>query len=309
MDWRTKINGIDNNSGNMYWLQKMNRAIDYIEDNLLEEIDYSKAARLAYCSAHHFQRMFAFIADISISEYIRRRRLTLAAFELQSTDIKVIDVATKYGYDSPESFTRAFRHLHGVIPSSVKDKNVNLKAYPRITFHISIKGDTVMDYRIEQREEIEVFGVEQVINTIDHLDFYEVPKFWRKCHEDGSIRKLQAIAGISVDTPVHSALHDCTDTQYTYMICCIVPPTKDIGDYTRLTVPGGTWAVFPTEILSKEEVAMQAAQLWKRIFTEWFASSGYELAHAPEMEMHFNKGDSKYLTEIWVPITTATKVV
>jgi AraC family transcriptional regulator len=121
MDWRTKINGIDSSSGNMDWLQKINRSIDYIENNLLEEIDYDHAARLAYCSAHHFQRMFAFIADLSISEYIRRRRLTLAAFELQSTDIKVFDVAVKYGYDSPEAFTRAFRHLHGVIPSSVKN--------------------------------------------------------------------------------------------------------------------------------------------------------------------------------------------
>lgn len=302
MNWRKKIDGMDDDSGNIDWLQKMNRAIAYIEDNLSREIDFDLAARQAYCSAHHFQRMFAFITDLSISEYIRRRRLTMAAFELQNTNVKVIDVAIKYGYESPEAFTRAFKHIHGVIPSSVRDKGVQLKAYPRITFHISIKGDCVMDYRIEQREAMEVFGVVQVISTVDHQDFYEVPKFWQKCREDGSISRIQAVAGVSVDTPVHSALYNCTDTQYTYLLCCVTPVSGDISDFVKLTIPSGTWAVFPTEILSREEVAQQASQIWKRIFTEWFATSGYELANAPEMEMHFNKGEGKFLTEIWIPI-------
>lgn len=302
MDWRKKINGLDDRSGNMDWLQKMNRAIAYIEDNLTGEIGYDDVAKQAYCSEHHFKRMFAFLVEIPISEYIRRRRLTLASFELQSTEAKVIDVALKYGYNSPESFTRAFKFMHGVKPSSVRDKGVGLKAYPRITFHISIKGGCVMDYRIEQREAFEVFGVEQVISTVNHQDFYEVPKFWQKCRDDGSIDRIQVAAGVSSDTPVHSAIHDCTDTQYTYLLCCLTPASAEVEKFAKCSIPAGTWAVFPTETASREEAAQQASKMWKRIFTEWFTTSDYELANAPEMEMHYNRGDGKFLTEIWIPI-------
>lgn len=306
MDWRDKSAGMDRDFGDANWLQKMNNAIGYIEDHLATEIDFDTAARLAYCSAHHFQRMFAFIAEVSISAYIRQRRLTLAAFELQSTDAKVIDIALKYGYESPEAFARAFRHMHGVVPSSVRNGDAQLTAYPRITFHISIKGAIAMAYRIEQWEAIAVFGVAQMISTVDHQDLYEVPRFWQQCRENGAIARIQAAAGVSAGTPVHAAIYNCTDTQYGYLLCYLSPKANDVSDFVKLTVPAGTWAVFPTEILSREAVAQQAAHMWKRIFTEWFATSGYELANAPEMEMHFRHGDGKYLTEIWIPITAKT---
>lgn len=142
----------------MDWLNRMNMAIDYIESNLADRISYDKAAQIACCSTYHFQRMFSSITDVPLSEYIRRRRLTLAAFDLQTSDIKVIDVAFKYGYESPEAFSRAFKKLHGVMPTSARDIGISLKAFPKMTFSISIKGDTEMKYRIEQREAFDVFG-------------------------------------------------------------------------------------------------------------------------------------------------------
>jgi len=123
----------------MDWLDRMNDAMDYIESNLADNISYDKIAQLAYCSTYHFQRMFPFITGVTLSEYIRRRRLTLAAFELQTSSTKVIDIAMKYGYESPDAFTRAFKNLHGVMPVSARDTGVSLKAYPRMTFQISIK--------------------------------------------------------------------------------------------------------------------------------------------------------------------------
>lgn len=123
------------------WLDRMNSAMEYIETNLADNILYDEIAQRACCSTYHFQRMFPFITGVSLSEYIRRRRLTLAAFERQTTDAKVIDVAMKYGYDSPEAFARAFKNLHGIMPISARDKGVSLKTYPRMSFHISIKGD------------------------------------------------------------------------------------------------------------------------------------------------------------------------
>ncbi len=121
----------------MEWLESMNAAVDYIESHLTDDISYERAARLACCSAYHFQRMFSYITGVPLSEYIRRRRLTLAAFELQSNRVKVIDTALKYGYESPEVFSRAFRKMHGIMPVSARVAGVSFKAYPRMTFHIT----------------------------------------------------------------------------------------------------------------------------------------------------------------------------
>jgi AraC family transcriptional regulator len=113
----------------MDWLDRMNNAMEYVETHLTEAIDYDQMARIACCSTYHFQRMFSFITSVPLSEYIRRRRLTLAAFELQNSGVKVIDMALKYGYESPEAFSRAFKKMHGVMPRSARDKGVSLKAY------------------------------------------------------------------------------------------------------------------------------------------------------------------------------------
>ncbi|PFD44328.1 AraC family transcriptional regulator [Bacillus cereus] len=121
-------------------LKNMNAAMQYIEDNLTNEIDFKKIARIAFCSEYHFKRMFSFLAGISLSEYIRCRRLTLAAFELKDSNVKVIDVAIKYGYNSPDSFSRAFQNLHGITPSEARSTSRSLKAYSPMTFRLSIKG-------------------------------------------------------------------------------------------------------------------------------------------------------------------------
>lgn len=118
----------------------MKSANDNIETNLANNISYDEIAQIACCSTYHFQRMFPFITGITLSKYIRRRRLTFTAFELQTTDARVIDVAMKYGYQSPEAFARAFKNLLGTMPISARDKGVSLKAYPRMSYHISIRG-------------------------------------------------------------------------------------------------------------------------------------------------------------------------
>lgn len=133
----------------MDWLEKFNAVIDYIEENLDAKIEYTTLARLACCSEFHFSRMFSSLIGISLSEYIRRRRLTKAAFEIQTGNVKIIDVALKYGYESPDAFTRAFRLLHGVTAITAKENGVKLKAYPCLSFQITIKGDVEMEYRIE----------------------------------------------------------------------------------------------------------------------------------------------------------------
>ncbi len=147
---------------NMEWVDKMNAALNYIEDNLTENIDFEEVARRACCSSYNFQRMFSFITDTSIAEYIRRRRMSVAALDLQKSDAKVIDVAMKYGYESPISFSRAFSKVHGITPKDAKKSGAALKIYPKISFQISIKGEIPMNYRIETKPAFDVFGIETV---------------------------------------------------------------------------------------------------------------------------------------------------
>lgn len=134
----------------MDWSQRMNKAMDYIESNLTTKISYDRISQIVCCSTYNFQRMFSFIADISLSEYIRRRRLTTAAYELQTSDTKVIDIAYKYGYASPEAFSRAFKSLHRITPKLMRNKDITLKTYPKMTFSIINKGGIEVNCQIEQ---------------------------------------------------------------------------------------------------------------------------------------------------------------
>ncbi len=281
----------------MDWLDRMNAVMDYIEEHLASEISYDEIARLACTSAYHFQRMFPYVTGVTLSEYIRRRRLTDAAFMLQHTDAKVIDVALRYGYESQAAFTRAFKSLHGVTPAAACDAGVSLKAYPRMTFKISIRGDVEMEYRIMDRPAFEMFGVAGQINGWED-PFEAVPAFNRKCDEDGSVDEMNALLGRFHDTYLHAALYDFTEEGFQYMICYYLPEGMAIPEkFKKLSVPALTWAVFtmPENITIKE--------FRRRIWREWFPTSGYEQAEGPEFEMYYGQaahGNAIY--EVWVPV-------
>jgi AraC family transcriptional regulator len=284
------------------WLDRMNNAMNYIEENLTEDIDYAQVARMACCSVFHFQRMFPFITGISLSEYIRRRRLTLAAFELQSSDIKVIDVAVKYGYQSTEAFSRAFKNLHGVMPVSARETGTALKAYPRMTFYISIKGDIEMNYRIEQKESFEMLGLSTDINAGDNRPYIEIPEFWRKCIEEGKIDCMHKDFDLPEDECVHAGLYNFREGVFSYMICHYVSKNGSPSGYTKLIVPPLTWAVFSTGECTQEDGTEKIHNIWKRIYPEWFPTSGYEHADGPEFEMYFNQSNGKFIEEVWIPV-------
>src|SRR5699024_7825674 len=147
-------------------LSNMNKAIVYIEEHLTEDIDYSEVSKIAYCSEYHFKRMFSFLAGVSLSEYIRRRRLSLAALELKDKDLRIIDIAVKYGYNSADSFSRAFHSMHGILPSEARSENVQLKAYPQMTFQLLIKGEFEMNYRIVEKGPFKLVGFKKRVPII-----------------------------------------------------------------------------------------------------------------------------------------------
>lgn len=286
----------------MDWLEWMNKAMDYIEEHLTDEIDYTQMAKIAGCSVYHFQRMFPFITGISLSEYIRRRRLTLAAFELQNGGIKVIDAAVKYGYQSTEAFSRTFKNLHGVAPVSARAQGTALKAYPRITFHISIKGDVEMNYRIEKKEAFKMLGISTEISAVDNRYFSEVPKFWENCIKEGKIGRMHKDFQLPENECVHAALYNFREGEFSYMICYNAEKNVSPAGYTKLIVPPATWAIFSTGECTIENGTEKIQNIWKRIYPEWFPASGYEHADAPEFEMYFNKGNGTYIEEVWIPV-------
>ncbi len=136
----------------MEWVERLNQSMNYIEEHLTSQIDYEQLGRIACCSTYHYQRMFTYMAGITLAEYIRRRKMSLAAVDLQDGNARIIDIAEKYGYSSPTAFNRAFQSFHGIAPSSVKDEGVSVKSFSPIVFRIAVKGATEMNYRIEKKK-------------------------------------------------------------------------------------------------------------------------------------------------------------
>ncbi len=286
----------------MDWLDRINKAMDYIETHLSEEIDSSQAARLACCSTHHFQRMFSFITNVPLSEYIRRRRLTLAAFELQQGGTKVIDIAMKYGYESPEAFSRAFKKMHGVMPISARDKGIPLKAYPRISFHISIRGEVELNYKIEEKQSFEMFGVSAEITADGENPFIEIPAFWTRCIADGSLDRIRAAAQLGENGQLHGVLYNNRQggERFSYLIGHFMPETGLQEGFETLRIPPQTYAIFSTGLYNDGESGIH--QLWKRIWGEWFPTCNYDNVDGPEFEMTYDRGNGKYEMEVWIPV-------
>ena len=282
----------------MEWLDRGNQSIDYIENNLTGEIDYYEAAKIACCSSFHFQRMFSYIANVSLAEYIRRRRMTAAAFELQNSSIKILDLALKYGYDSPTSFSRAFQNVHGISPSSARNEGVQLKAHPRITFLISIKGEVEMNYRIERKDAFRIVGAKEHMELNVEENLARVPLFWAETYQNGM---FMDVCKLSNKEP-YGVLGICTcmnGKDFDYYIACATD--KSIPEKMfEYQVPASTWAIF--ECVGPMPTAIQ--ELQKRIVSEWLPTSGYEYADAPDIEV-YPEGDTTspdYKCEVWLPI-------
>ncbi|MDU9692083.1 MULTISPECIES: AraC family transcriptional regulator [Priestia] len=284
-------------------LRNMNRALHYIEENLTNDIDFREVARLALCSEYHFKRMFSFLAGITLSEYIRRRRLTLAAFELKDSNIKVIDVAIKYNYSSPDSFTRAFQNLHGITPSEAKKNGSSLKAFPKMTFQLSIKGGNEMNYRIEEKEAFHIVGIKERVPIIFHGVNPKIAAMWESLNDE-TIRKLKELSNVTPLGLLSASVNFSEGRmeekgQLDHYIG--VATTKDCPDHlVQLEVPAGTWAVF--EAVGPFPDTLQ--DVWGRIYSEWFPSSNYEQVEGPEIlwNEHKNVTSPTFKSEIWIPV-------
>lgn len=298
----------------------MSLALAYVENNLTGEIDQGELARIACCSSNNFYRMFSFITDISLTEYIRKRRLTLAAIELQASDVKVIDLALKYGYDSPVSFSRAFQTLHGVTPTEARADGVTLKAYPRISFQISIKGEKEMEYRIENKEGFQVFGYEEIFSTdgsglnadilqnnAEHSD--NPHELWDRNYANGAYEKLAEDAGDLppfVSTGMYKVHGVCDYRQtepgkFAYMQCAFKSNNSKTGGYTVADIPACTWVIFPSERFRWDNVVEVVDNMNKRFYTEWLPTAEYEQTNGMNFEVYGGDSEMGYV-ELWYAV-------
>lgn len=287
----------------MNTLDHMNQALKYIEDHLAEEIDLKEAAKRARCSEYHFSRMFSFLAGVTLSEYIRRRRLTLAAFDLRNPTSRVLDVAVKYGYSSADSFNKAFQGVHGITPSEARQQGQSLKAFPRMSFQLSISGGDEMNYRIEEKEAFSIVGLMKRVPIVFEGVNPEIAAMWQSLNEE-RIHKLKAISNVTprgmLSASVNFSEGRMEEKGGLDHYIGVATTEACPEEFSELKVAAGTWAVF--EAVGPFPATLQ--NVWGRIYSEWFPSSNYEAAPGPEILWNEHKDTTSptFRSEIWIPV-------
>ncbi|MFD3447613.1 effector binding domain-containing protein [Microbacteriaceae bacterium 4G12] len=285
----------------MAWVESIQKSINYIENHLLEDITIESIAQQANVSAFHFQRTFTILTDISVGAYVRRRRLTLAAQELSKNDCKIIDLAHKYGYDTPEAFAKAFRRQHGVAPSEARKYVGKLKLYERLIIQVVLKGAEPMKYNVVERDSFQVVGMKREFSVANGENYVGIPKFWDEVNADGTSERLAKLNNgtikglLGVCAPSSAKSKQAAD----YWIAVDYDGKTPEG-MESFHIPASKWVVF--EVRGAMPDAMQTA--WKQIFSEWFPTSGYEHAGTPDLEVYSEDDpfSPDCYSEIWIPV-------
>jgi len=286
----------------MSWAAGIQNAIDYIEEHITEELDLNEIAAQANCSPYYFQKIFGILCGITVGEYIRSRRLALAGSELMKANSKVLETALKYGYESPESFTRAFTRFHGITPSEAKRSVGKLRSFSRFKVQIILKGGNSMDYKIVSKEAFTVLEKVEQHTVIGERNLNTIPDFWDKSHKDGTIETLLKYA--SDRSYVFGICYgsDHTDSEhfdYGIAVQC-APDTVAPEGYRVNTIPARTWIV--TECIGAMPDAIQ--KLWHDLCAEFFPTSDYKPTYELDIEA-YPDGDmtaADYKSQIWIPI-------
>lgn len=288
----------------MDWAKEINDALNYIEENIAGDISYRQISKIANCSVYNFQRIFSYIADKSLSEYIRNRKLTLAAFDVLNTEERLIDIALKYGYESQDSFTRAFKTFHGVLPSKVRTETVILKSCPKFSFKIILEGDNHMNYQIEQWPAFSVAGIKHRIKT--EQAFEVVPKIWETAWKDGTMNRMIELfkktdyrpAGF-IGMSIGGQWGNSEEMDYFIGVTNHV----NVENCNHISAPDGmeeiqikaaTWAIFEANGDMPEAVQ----KIYKQFYSQWLPNSGYGLDDIPVIECYMQ--DKRQ--EVWIAV-------
>lgn len=282
----------------MEWTEAIKEAIDYMESHITEEITLKDVADHVNISPFYFHKGFSMLCGYTLMEYIRNRRLSLAAGELIASDISVTELAMKYGYDSPDSFAKAFSRFHGIAPSAVRREKAMVKAFAPLKLTISLKGGYMMDYRITEKESFTVLGMSREFAYENAKR--DIPAFWEEYFASGNGKYVCGMFGINSDLQMGNETFE-------YLIADVYHPATDIPQGFQVrTIPAFTWAVFPC----RGPLPSTMQDVNTKLFSEWLpAQKEYEYAAGYCVEMYdapdkYPKGteDENYYAEIWIPV-------
>ena len=273
----------------MNYINEIQKAIDYIEVNLDKDINFDIVAKEVGMSAFYFHRIFSAVVGVSPTTYIRNRRLTVAAQEISKNNENIVDIAFKYGFESHEAFSRAFKNFHGVVPKLAKKDGNEFKNFSRANLEFEVNTNNILNYRIESKEVIKVLAFLRKFN-IENKD--EISKYWKELKESGTLEKIsnnykKDLLGICIGKQ--------SDFEYKYGIG--VEQTEDIEtniEMETIEIPKSTWVVFKCEGQDEKNIN----ELWSRIYKEFFITSSYKQCMDIDFELYDDKN-----TEIWIPIS------
>ena len=290
-------------------IQLMQQAICYMEEHICENISYAEVAKSVHMSSYNFHRTFSFITGMTANEYIRNRRLTLAATELQTTDIAVIDVAYKYGYESPESFSKAFSRFHGVTPRQAKQKGTKLRLFNPLVIKIILEGGNVMDYRIEHRESqrflalVKAFPNESINDDNDH----SIPDFWTECFDKELIATMKSLR-VDGKRDLYGLCSPVVDSDnyFHYGIGIMVDEDTDSTRLEQFLNNGySIWETTPADYAVFKCFGADGdclGETWSKFYKEFVPQTGYTQTDDTDFEIYFENGESSLFCELWVPV-------
>ncbi|MFE1234332.1 GyrI-like domain-containing protein [Streptomyces sp. NPDC058745] len=286
-------------------LERLNEAMEHIESHLDQPIDVAELARTAMTSEYHFRRMFSALAGRPLSEYVRRRRLSVAGAEVLAGERTLLDIATRYGYGSGEGFARAFRAMHGVGPADARRTGAALQSQPRLSFRLVVEGNSSMRYRIVDKETFRVVGRKARVPLVHEGVNPAIAAFIRGIGPD-TLERIAALSDqepagvVAVSDQLDPSRAEGTELDYYHGVATSADAPEDMD---ALSVPAGSWAVF--ENAGPFPQALQ--YLWRDVFTQWFPSNPYRSRPGPEiLRVSLSEDATEATAELWIPVERAT---
>ncbi|WP_327352032.1 AraC family transcriptional regulator [Streptomyces sp. NBC_01304] len=282
-------------------LERLNRAMEHIEAHLDQRIEAAELARLAVTSEYHLRRLFSALAGMPLSEYIRRRRLTVAGAEVLAGERTLLDIAVRYGYTSGEAFARAFKGVHGVGPGDARRTGASLQSQPRMSFRLTVEGSSSMRYRVVDKEEFRVVGKKARVPLVHEGMNPAIADFIRGIGQE-TMERIRALSDqepkgiVAVSDKLDPSRAEGTELDYYHAVVTSAATPEDLDE---LTVPAGTWAVFE----SSGPFPQALQYMWRDVFTQWFPSNPYQSRPGPEiLRIHLSPDATQADAELWIPV-------
>ncbi|MCR5327893.1 MAG: AraC family transcriptional regulator [Saccharofermentans sp.] len=296
----------------MEWIAAMQEAISYMEDHLLEEINYEDVARHVHTSGYEFHRTFSCLTGMTANSYIRNRRLSLAGKEILETKDRITDIALKYGYETSESFTKAFTRFHGVSPKTAREETAKLTLFNPLSIKITVDGGKSMDYKIVQTEQKKFIALTRSFSNeiINDDDNHEIPDFWGECNSNNMLAPIWMLRedGKRDLYGLCSQTRGDSDT-FEYGIGILVDNDTAEFDLAELEKKGfKMWTVNPATYVVFDCIGTDGdciGEMWSKFFKEFLPQMGYEAGDEADYEIYYENGPENLFCELWIPIKKA----